>query len=113
MPIFYSPAPGVVPGNLSAPGTATLGVLSLGGTVGRWAFGTAALTSGVGTIATGLASVISASASPLGGNIGVGTISSLQVDLSLASSGSVIVRGLAAGLAFSANATVSWQAFGQ
>ncbi len=99
--------------SLSVSGTIVGTALALAGTLGKWAFGTAALTSGVGTIPTGLGTVLSAGAYPLGANIGLGTISSLQADFSLASSGSVIFRGLAAGVVFSANATVAWHAFGR
>lgn len=91
------------------------GALSLGGTAGRWSFGTAGLASGVGTVATGIPTVVSAwGASVSGVQGGAGSMSSVVVDLSLGASGSVIFRGLAGTLAFTGNnGTVAWAAFGQ
>lgn len=88
--------------------------ITLGGTAGRWAFGTVGLASGVGTIATGLTTVVSAGAFSVSGvQGGAGSMSSVVSDLSLSASGSVILRGLAGTLAFTGNnGTASWFAFG-
>lgn len=88
--------------------------ITLGGTAGRWAFGTVGLASGVGTIATGLTTVVSAGGFSVSGvQGGAGSLSSVVVDNSLFSSGSVIFRGLAGTLAFTGNnGTINWLAFG-
>ncbi len=90
------------------------GTISIGGTAGRWAFGTVGLASGVGTIATGLTTVVSAQASVISGvQGGAGSMSSAVADMSLSASGSVIWRGLAGTLAFTgSNGTICWVAFG-
>lgn len=90
------------------------GAVSIGGTAGRWAFGTAGLASGVGTIATGLGTVVSAWANVISGvQGGAGSMSSAVYDESLRGSGSVIFRGLAGTLAFTGNnGTIAWGAFG-
>lgn len=98
---------------LTTAGTLIGAYLTLGGTTGRWAFGTVGLTSGVGTIATGLTTVQGAFANAIGGNsIGAGSLTSVQLDLTLGGAGSVIMRGLTAALPFSSNSTVTWGAFG-
>jgi hypothetical protein len=88
--------------------------LTMGGTLGRWAFGTAGLTSGVGTIATGLNRVVSANAAPvLGEAQGVGSAAFAFTDLSLSAAGSAIFRlGSVGGAVWAANGTIAWQAFG-
>ena len=87
--------------------------ITLGGTLGRWAFGTVGLTAGLGTIATGLNRVISANAAGLLGEApSIGSVHWVLVDLSLSNAGSVILRAGSANGQFGANATVSWQAFG-
>ncbi len=88
--------------------------ITLGGTPGRWAFGTVGLASGVGTIATGLTTVVSAQANVISGvQGGAGSMSSAVADMSLSASGSVIWRGLAGTLAFTgSNGTIAWLAFG-
>lgn len=96
-------------------GTITVtGVALLGGTAARWSFGTVGLASGVGTVATGLTTVVSAWANSLSGvQGGAGSMSSAVIDPSLFASGSVIFRGLAGTLAFTGNnGTVAWAAFG-
>jgi autotransporter passenger strand-loop-strand repeat protein len=97
----------------ASPGfTAPLGI-TLGGTIGRWAFGTATLTSGIGTIATGMIRVHSANANTvLGQDPGLGTHTATIVDLSLSAAGSVIFRAAAGTLPFTANTVIAWQAFG-
>ncbi len=94
-------------GGFSAPAGITLG-----GTPGRWAYGTVGLASGVGTVATGLTAVISVQSNVISGvQGGLGSMSSAVADLSLA--GSVIFRGLSGSLAFTgSNGTIAWLAFG-
>lgn len=89
-------------------------VFSAGGTVTRWAFGTAAITSGVGTVATGLSRVVSANANPvLGEAQSAGSVAFVYTDLSLSGAGSVIFRlGSVGGALWAANGTIGWQAFG-
>lgn len=88
--------------------------ITLGGTLGKWSFGTTGLTSGVGTVATGLARVLSANANPiLGETQGAGSAAFVFVDLSLSGAGSVIYRlGSAGGALWNANGTISWSAHG-
>ena len=101
-------------GSVSVTGVIGAPSITLGGTAGRWAFGTAGLASGVGTIATGLANVVSAGGWSVSGvQGGAGSMSSVVVDNSLFSSGSVIFRGLAGTLAFTgSNGTINWFAIG-
>lgn len=101
--------------NWTVGGTLTVpGVLILGGTASRFAFGTVGLASGVGTVATGLTTVVSAGGWSVSGvQGGAGSMSSVVVDNSLFSSGSIIFRGLAGTLAFTGNnGTVNWFAAG-
>ena len=88
--------------------------ITLGGTLAKWAFGTTALTSGVGTIGVpGFTRVLSVSANPILGEApGLGSFTTLMVDLSLAASGSIIFHAGAGTLPYSNNGTVSWMAFG-
>lgn len=101
-------------GSLSVTGVIGAPAITLGGTAGRWAFGTVGLASGVGTVATGLTTVVSAGGFSVSGvQGGAGSMSSVVVDNSLFSSGSIIFRGLAGTLAFTGNnGTVNWMALG-
>ena len=94
----------------------TAGTLTLGGTQGRWAFGSAALTSGTVRIFTGLGQVVSASVTPVTAGInagtGAGTATSFQIDLSRAANGTVFALGVTGTAAFTGAGTVTWQAFG-
>ena len=103
-----------VSGSLSVTGPLGAPNITLGGTIGRWAFGTAGLASGVGTIATGLTTVVFASANVISGvQGGAGSMSSAVYDESLRASGSIIFRGLAGTLAFTgSNGTIAWLAIG-
>lgn len=88
-------------------------VFSVGGTVGRWAGGTVALTSGVGTVATGLTRVLSASVQPVSADPpGLGSFTTAVIDLSLSGAGSVIIRAGAGTLPYTNNGTAAWLAFG-
>jgi hypothetical protein len=87
--------------------------VSLGGTVGRWAFGTAGFASGVGTIATGLTRVVSASIQPISADPpGLGSFVTAVIDLSLSGAGSIIMRAGAGTLPYTNGGTYAWQAFG-
>lgn len=88
--------------------------ITLGGTTAKWAFGTAALASGVGTLGLpGFTRVLSANANAiLGEASGNGSATGVHVDLSLSAAGSVIFRALAGTLGYAAGATISWQAYG-
>ena len=87
--------------------------ITVGGTLGRWAFGTVGLTSGVGTVATGLTRVISASVQPVSADPpGLGSFTTAVIDLSLSGAGSVIIRAGAGTLPYTNNGTAAWLAFG-
>jgi len=88
--------------------------ITLGGTAGKWAFGTFGLNAGVGTVATGLTTVVAATSSPISAvQGGLGSMTAAVVDMSLFASGSIIFRGLAGTLAFTgSNGTVAWMALG-
>jgi hypothetical protein len=93
------------------------GTLSLGGTVGRWAFGSATLTSGTVPIFTGLGTVFAASITPVTAGInagtGAGTATSFQIDLSRATNGTVFALGVTGTVAFTGAGTVTWIAMGR
>jgi len=88
--------------------------ITLGGTAGKWAFGTLGLASGVGSVQTNLTTVISAGGWSLSGvQGGAGSMSSVVIDPINFANGSVIFRGLAGTLAFTGNnGTVAWFAMG-
>lgn len=106
-----------VPGNnaINTPG-ASFGSITIGGTSGRWAFGSAALTSGTVMVYTGLSQVVDAGATPITAGInagtGAGTATSFQIDLSRAANGSVFFLSLTGTLAFTGAGTITWRAFG-
>ena len=101
-------------GNGVSIGTPVFTVITLGGTTAKWAFGTVGITSGVGTIGVpGFTRILSASANPvLGEAPGLGSFTTLMVDLSLSGSGSIIFHAGAGTLPYTNNGTVSWMAFG-
>jgi hypothetical protein len=103
-----------VSGSLSVTGVVAAPQITLGGTPGRWAFGTLGLASGVGSVLTGLTTVVSAGGWSLSGvQGGAGSMSSVVIDPVNFSTGSVIFRGLAGSLAFTgSNGTVAWFAIG-
>jgi hypothetical protein len=91
-----------------------INVITLGGTTAKWAFGTVGLTSGVGTIGLpGFTRVLSANANPILGEApGLGSFTTVMVDLSLAAAGSIIFHAGAGTLPYSNNGTVAWMAYG-
>lgn len=98
----------------TATGITFQGGISVGGTVAKWAFGTVGITSGVGTIGVpGFTRVLSVNANPILGEApGLGSFTTIMVDLSLAASGSIIFHAGAGTLPYSNNGTLAWQAFG-
>lgn len=88
--------------------------ITLGGTTAKWAFGTVGLTSGVGTIGVpGFTRVLAANANPILGEApGLGSFTTVMIDLSLAGNGSIIFHGGAGTLPYSNNGTISWMCFG-
>ncbi len=86
----------------------------MNGTVGKWAFGTATLTSGVGTLGiVGFTRVMSVNANViLGEASGLGSPTSVHTDYSLSASGSIILRAVAGTIGYGANINVGYQAFG-
>ena len=102
-----------VSGSLSATGPVGAPNITLGGTLGRWAFGTVGLTSALGTVATGLTRVVAAVGNVVAGEAsGLGSTTTVQVDLSLSAAGSVIFRTSIGTLPAAVNGTISWAAFG-
>ena len=104
-----------VSGSLSVTGVVAAPQITLGGTTGRWAWGTVGIASGVGTVATGFSTVFTAQTTVISGvQGGLGSMSSVVVDDSLFTSGSIILRGLAGTLAFTgSNGTLAWFAVGR
>lgn len=95
--------------------TASFSTITLGGTVGRWAFGTAALASGTAQIYTGLGAVRSAAAFAISGaseGTGAGTATSFQFNWSRAANGTIYALGVAGTLPFAGAGTIAWSAFG-
>lgn len=101
-------------GSVSVTGVLGAPALALGGTVGKWSFGTIGLTSGLGTVGLpGFTRVFSAGAWPiLGEPPNIGSAHWVLTDLSLGGAGSVIFRVGSANGQFGANSTVTYQAFG-
>lgn len=105
-------------GSVSLPSGVTFGGnVTIAGTTGAWAFGSAALASGTAMIYTGLSTVQHASVTPVTAGInagtGAGTATSFQIDLSRAGNGSVFALGLTGTSAFTGAGTVTWAAFGR
>lgn len=91
------------------------GTISLGGTVGRWAFGSATLASGTALVYTGLSQIVDAGASylaPLSAGTGAGSATSFQVNPSRFANGTAYFLGLTGTSAFTGAGTITWRAFG-
>ncbi len=97
--------------SLTAP---VFNIMTLGGTIGKWAFGTQPLTSGVGTIGIpGFTRVFAATANEiLGEASGAGSTTTVQIDLTLSGAGSIIFHTSIGTLPAAVGGTVSWMAFG-
>lgn len=100
--------------SLSATNASFAGTISIGGTAGRWAFGSATLTNGSALVFTGLSQVVSAHVHPLGAAPGTaaGTASSFQIEASRFANGTIYALGLAGTFNFAGAGTVVWTAFG-
>jgi hypothetical protein len=104
----------VFSGSVSVTGVIGAPAITLGGTLGKWAFGTLSLTSGVGTLGVpGFTRVLSANANAvLGEASGNGSATGVHIDLSLSGAGSVIFRALAGTLGYAANQVITYNCFG-
>jgi hypothetical protein len=80
-----------------------------GGTAARTVGGTVAIAGGVGTVGTGLTTVYGAAANPALAS--VGTYSGININYSLAGSGSIILYAVGGTTAVAGGVT-SWIAFG-
>ena len=101
-------------GSIRATDGTFAGTISIGGTAGRWAFGSATLTSGTSQIYTGLAQIVSAHVHPIGASpgTGAGTATSFSIEPSRFANGSIIALGLIGTFNFGGAGTVLWTAFG-
>jgi len=104
----------VFSGSVSVTGVIGAPAITLGGTIGKWAFGTTSLASAVGTLGIpGFTRVFAATAnSILGEASGAGSTTTVQIDLSLAAAGSIIFHTSIGTLPAVVGGTVSWAAFG-
>ncbi len=107
------PSGGVIRAAAATGLSAPAGML-MNGTVGKWAFGTATLTSGVGTLGiVGFTRVMSVNANViLGEASGLGSPTSVHTDYTLSGAGSIILRAVAGTIGYGANVNVGYQAFG-
>lgn len=107
---------GLAAANFSASGTVTAGQLLLGGTAGRWAFGTATMTAGGSVfINTGLTTVVSGAANALAARAAVnaaGGTYDVQVDPARFANGTLTLISVANGTVTPGGGNVSWTAFG-
>ena len=101
-------------GSVSVTGVIAAPAITLGGSIGKWSFGTATLTSGVGTLGfSGFTRVMSANANIiLGEASGLGSATSVHTDYTLAGAGSVIFRAVAGTSGYGANINIGYSAFG-
>lgn len=102
--------------DVTAAGTLTGAFLALGGTTGRWAFGTATMTAGGSVIInTGLTTVVSAVGNAIVArgavNAAAGTYF-VQVDATRFGNGSIMLLSVANGTVTPGGGTVAWNAFG-
>lgn len=90
------------------------GTVSIGGTAGRWAFGSATLDTGTALVYTGLSQIVSVAATPLKTSPGTATTSpsSFQIDPARFGNGTFYALGLAGTFNYAGAGTFTWQAFG-
>ena len=90
------------------------GTVGIGGTVGRWAFGSAALDNGTQLVFTGLSQILSVQASPLKASPGTATTSpsSFQIDPSRFANGTFYALGLQGTFNYGGAGTFVWYAMG-
>lgn len=100
--------------SLSATNATFAGTVSIGGTSGRWAFGSAALDGGTALVYTGLTTIVAAQASPIKASPGTATTSpsSFQIDASRFANGTFYALGLAGTFNYGGAGTFTWNAFG-
>lgn len=99
---------------INAGGQAFTGTISIGGTVGRWAFGSAALDTGTALVYTGLTTIVAVHASPIKASPGTATTSpsSFQIDASRFAQGTFYALGLQGTFNYGGAGTFTWQAHG-
>lgn len=90
------------------------GTIGIGGTVGRWAFGSAALDNGTQLVYTGLSQIVAVHASPIKASPGTATTSpsSFQIDASRFANGTFYALGLQGTFNYGGAGTFTWQAHG-
>ena len=92
------------------------GTISIGGTAGRWAFGSQALAGGSALVLTGLTQIVSAHASSVGGaggsGTGGGTATAFQVEPSRFSTGTAFFLGVTGSQSYTGAGTLLWYAMG-
>ena len=100
--------------SLTATNASFAGTVSIGGTAGRWAFGSTTLDNGTQLIFTGLSQVVAAFASPLKTSPGTATTSpsSFQIDPARFGNGTIYALGLAGTFNYAGAGTITWSAFG-
>src|SRR5262245_59192558 len=84
-------------GSIRATDGTFAGTVSIGGTAGRWAFGSAALDTGTALVYTGLSQIAAVYAAPIKASPGTATTapSSFQIDASRFAQGTFYALGLA------------------
>jgi hypothetical protein len=100
--------------SLSATNATFAGTVSIGGTAGRWAFGSAALDTGTALVYTGLTQIVAVHAAPIKASPGTATTapSSFQIDASRFANGTFYALGLAGTFNYAGGGTFTWQAHG-
>lgn len=100
--------------NLSATNATFAGSISIGGTVGRWAFGSNTLDNGTQLVFTGLSQIVAVQATPLKTSPGTATTSpsSFQIDPARFANGTFYALGLAGTFNYAGAGTFTWSAFG-
>lgn len=95
-------------------GVSFSGTVSIGGTAGRWAFGSATLDTGTALVYTGLSQIVAVAATPLKTSPGTATTSpsSFQIDPARFANGTFYALGLAGTFNYAGAGTFTWQAFG-
>ena len=101
-------------GSIRATDGTFAGTISIGGTIGRWAFGSATLDTGTALVYTGLAQIVAVQAIPIKASPGTATTapSSFQIDASRFANGTFYALGLAGTFNYAGAGTFTWQALG-
>jgi hypothetical protein len=110
-------AGGMSAANVTATGTVSAGMLVIGGTVGKWAYGTATMTAGGSVfVNTGLTTVVSAAANTLAARAAVNAAGGtyvVQVDPARFANGSITLLSVAGGTVTPGGGNVTWMALGE